>query len=1160
MEYKSTERNLETQISNSSENSNQKSKLKITIFIIIIIFLSLVIICLTVLLIYFEGFKNKQENNTKEEKSKDTKGINDNEITNKNKINTVYQIEEGKNFSFFNNDEANLKSNDFIIIQKFFSPNNLRNLELEEKEITDINFTPNKTGNLTIEISFNKKLRSLKHFFKDNKNLLKIDLKDFDMEEVESMESTFNGCSNLFEVDLDGVNSQNLIIMNNTFEKCKKLKTVNLSLKNTSKYLKMNNIFCDCENLEYINLSSLQNVDDNMFKGFKSKPTIYANDLISNKLDYIFHISLNLTINIIVTFNNSNNDCIKGKEEKCKDCSIYFKKQCATCNDGYYLPFNSLNREKCLPCNIVDNCVSCIGNENNIFCFSCKSGFNLNNNKCEKVEVFPEFCKIGENELCKSCKSENNLRNECDTCNEGYYLATDSEKKFACDNCNKIKFCIECYGTMKNPVCLKCQDGYKLENNSCLEKTCIIGTDDKCKACKKETGKKMECETCNEGYYLEENKISYKCSKCSTKNCKNCYAESGYEICTSCENNFILVKDDNDISFSCICPTYYELTEENICLKTGNWIEADYYIHDINYIYDLNLLYNGRNKININDVEAYINNTKIQLSQFECYFCYDFSKSGYYKIKINFKTKLSDMYYLFSIGSLRKLRFLPGFDSSKVTSMHGIFNGQFIEYLDLNYLNTDNVINMQSFASNSQNLVYLDLSKFNTSKLENMRDMFSFNSKLKEIDFSSFDTSRVTQCESLFQDYPKNIVIKISNKFIRCKEFIPIDFKVINIDELACKNFEHCKECKGSKSSLTCTGCEFGYELRQNKCVIPNCTIGINEKCKSCNQNTKECLSCNSGYYLPINSINKTICTKCKIENCEECDNITGNCIKCKFFYKPILDEYNSKIILCKKLCEFGEGNKCSSCDENKENKCLSCNFGYKLMKNGTCSKIENSINAMYNIDSTSKYIRLIGSKINFPTFELSDLEIFIDSNKIDLKACYYLNSELLCKFPNSGLIEVKIIIKKTLTSLSALFSNCEQLVSVNFSETFDTSYVLNLECMFMNCISLKNADLSSFNTTLVSKLIYMFNNCHQLTSIDLSNFDTRNVLSFQDMFINNYNLRWVDISNFNTSNSYIPAYADYLFKGVGGVGTIIINKKSYNKDIPSGWNIIYKD
>ena len=96
-----------------------------------------------------------------------------------------------------------------------------------------------------------------------------------------------------------------------------------------------------------------------------------------------------------------------------------------------------------------------------------------------------------------------------------------------------------------------------------------------------------------------------------------------------------------------------------------------------------------------------------------------------------------------------------------------------------------------------------------------MRDMFVSNIKLKEIDFSSFDTSSVTQCESLFQDYPKDLEIKISNKFTRCKEFIPFDVKVINIDELACKDFEHCKKCKGSKSSLTCTVCESGYELRQ---------------------------------------------------------------------------------------------------------------------------------------------------------------------------------------------------------------------------------------------------------------------------------------------------------------------------------------------------------
>ena len=42
----------------------------------------------------------------------------------------------------------------------------------------------------------------------------------------------------------------------------------------------------------------------------------------------------------------------------------------------------------------------------------------------------------------------------------------------------------------------------------------------------------------------------------------------------------------------------------------------------------------------------------------------------------------------------------------------------------------------------------------------------------------------------------KNAIIKISNIFKNCKVFIPIEFKVINIDESSCKNFGHCKESK----------------------------------------------------------------------------------------------------------------------------------------------------------------------------------------------------------------------------------------------------------------------------------------------------------------------------------------------------------------------------
>ena len=83
-----------------------------------------------------------------------------------------------------------------------------------------------------------------------------------------------------------------------------------------------------------------------------------------------------------------------------------------------------------------------------------------------------------------------------------------------------------------------------------------------------------------------------------------------------------------------------------------------------------------------------------------------------------------------------------------------------------------------------------------------------------------------------------------------------------------------------------------------------------------------------------------------------------------------------------------------------------------------------------------------------------------------------------------------------------------------------------------------------------------MFENCYELTSIDLSNFDTRNILSFQDIFRNNKKLNYVDISSFNT----IQGYQLNLFYGVSDNGTLIINKNTYNRDIPNGWNIIYKE
>ena len=1145
-EYKEiyTEKNK----SNKTEKLNDQEPLdnspsKTIILIHIIIILSIVNAFLIGFLIYYIIFKNQKELNNSNEGN--------NSIQISNKIKAIYKLEKGKAFTFFNKNESNLKEGDYIILKQTFSNKNLRNLDI--LELKGNFYTPEEDGNISVEILFKKNINNLKDFFKNSKQLLKIDLKDFNMEDVKSMESTFSGCSNLLEVDFGGVNSQNLINMHNTFENCKNIKTINLSMNNISQSLEYNNTFSGCENLEYINISSLPYISPNMFGGIKSSPKIYANEFISNDIKYIFHIHFNININIIIR-NDQNNECIKGKNEKCKACSSIIKHNCATCNDGYYLPFNSIDRKKCLSCNIIEHCNSCFRNLNNILCSSCEEGYVLRNNKCkEKKNILP-LCKIGDNELCKSCKSD---KNECETCNEGFYLASDSDKTL-CESCNKIKECIKCYGSSHNPICLKCKDGFKLEKNKCIEETCIVGSGDKCKTCKKEYGKEKECDSCNEGYYLEENKIPYKCKKCTIKNCKKCSFNSGYEICNECNNEFLLVKDDNSLAYSCICPTYYELTKENLCKKTGNWVEAEYEIEKNNYPGNLRLLEIYNTNIKLEDIDVYLNNTKIQLlvDHNDCY--YNFSKLGRYTIKINFKKQLYDMSRMFNVDTIRKLKFLPGFDSTKVTSME-YFVGPFIESIDFNYLKTDSLENIENFAIFC-NLISLDLSKFNTSKLKSMRGMIRWDKKLKEINLSSFDTSNVKKCENFIYSQVNTTVI-ISNKFTNCREFIPLELKVINIDEVSCKKFEHCKKCVGSMETLSCSTCELGYQLKDNKCILPKCIIGENEKCNSCNlKSNKECLTCNKGYYLPLNNKDKTKCTKCKVNGCEDCDKITGNCLKCQSFYKPILEEHTSKIISCEKLCEIGNENKCASCNMSEQNKCLSCNHGYKLIKDGTCKKIENSFTAIYDASSVSTNIKIfkydIGNHDYFHSIEPSDIDAYINGTKINLVK----NNAWLCyKFEKKGLNEVKIVLKKTLSTFDQFFLNCEKLVEIKFSETFDTSHVLNFDRMFYGCSSLKSADLSSFNTSLVSDMTYMFNGCSKLTSIDLSNFDTRNVLQFYRMFIFNYQLKWVDLSSFDTSNSNRPN-SDGLFEKVPNKGTILINKKTYTLDIPNGWNIIYKD
>ena len=66
-----------------------------------------------------------------------------------------------------------------------------------------------------------------------------------------------------------------------------------------------------------------------------------------------------------------------------------------------------------------------------------------------------------ENEKCQTCNDNPNLRNQCKTCNKGYYLPI--ENKNICESCEKILNCAECAIENSTLFCYKCNDGFELK-------------------------------------------------------------------------------------------------------------------------------------------------------------------------------------------------------------------------------------------------------------------------------------------------------------------------------------------------------------------------------------------------------------------------------------------------------------------------------------------------------------------------------------------------------------------------------------------------------------------------------------------------------------------------------------------------------------------------
>ena len=418
----------------------------------------------------------------------------------------------------------------------------------------------------------------------------------------------------------------------------------------------------------------------------------------------------------------------------------------------------------------------------------------------------------------------------------------------------------------------------------------------------------------------------------------------------------------------------------------------------------------------------------------------------------NFNTSLvTDMSYMFKgCISLPQIDF-SNFETSKVTNMVSLFSECISLYsIDLSYFNTSQVQNMEFIFYKLENLEYLDLSHLDTSNLTNMDYMFISCESLTYLDLSNLNTSKVqsmkdtfTFCTELVSINMGNIdissVTNLGSMFYGCSSLASLDLSKLNTSNVVDMNFMFAF-CE-SLVSINLTGIN---------------TYNVYDM---------------SGMFFYCSSL-------------ESLDLSSFNFIQ---VYLPSIFEN------CHSLTSIKFSRDYKSLDEafNVFKDCISLlsidlfNFDFGLIVD--LSYFFYGCSSLTSVDLSS-----------IDTFSVEKLDFMF-------YGCNSLKN-----------INLENWITSSVKSIKSMFYDCTSLISLDLSN-YDTSYVSDMKELFYNCVQVTSINLNNFVTSLVTNMESMFYGCNSLLSLNLSSFDTSKVTNMRSMFFSCSKLSFLDISNFNT-------------------------------------------
>ncbi len=474
---------------------------------------------------------------------------------------------------------------------------------------------------------------------------------------------------------------------------------------------------------------------------------------------------------------------------------------------------------------------------------------------------------------------------------------------------------------------------------------------------------------------------------------------------------------------------------------------------------------------------------------------------------------------------------LEQFDTSQVISLNNTFNGcRQAQVIDLTGWNVSNVTNMQGTFYYCEVVEDLAIEDWDVSKVTTMHTMFDCAHKLKPLDLSRWQTDSLTNLTQTFRNcfalsslnvstWNTSKVTAMRYAFSDCLTLQELDLSNWSINCDTTGFFEHCQQLKKIKFS---NSIKFSGDLTAQ--------FGGGTVVTDVSYRTKRWEKAGSDLQSTLNGFVNLTSSQLFGTWVREDEN--GELHESELDLESKVTVSSEKGFSLKKATSVaskeGTGESGIQTVSDGETRPFTVTQDMSGMAIAELNRETGEL-VFYRIKETVTPVNT-NKYLYFSGFESGDIHPWNDST--------YTMSRI-----KSIRFESPI---QPVGSIDGWFMHLYNLVSFD-GKNFDLTKVNRLNQLFRRCSSLEHLDLSTVKTTpqgTTSSLLYlgwMFEGCAKLKTVKLNNWNTSGALVFDCMFYNCSSLTEIDLTDISTRSLKTTQYGtDHMFTNCNSLKRVV--------------------